>query len=82
MTLVRNPSKRNARQRHACLPAAILAAGVMAAAVADARPIHYQTAGYLFPCAATDGIGDGPFQYRGNCDRPATRSRRHHMARR
>ena len=72
---------RTAWKRNACLPAAVLAAGVMASGFADARPIQYRTAGYRFPCAAVDRVGDGPFQYRGNCDGPAYRSRRHHAAR-
>ena len=80
MTLDRTACKRNARTRNACLAAAVLAAGVMASGFADARPIPYRTAGYLFPCVATDRVGDGPFQYRGNCDGPAHRSRRHHAA--
>jgi hypothetical protein len=81
MTFDRNACKRNAR-----LAAAVLAASVMTSAFADARPIHYRPAHYLylFPCAAIDRIGDGPFQYRGNCDGPmftSYRSRhlhRHH----
>jgi len=81
MTIDRNPWKRNARRRNACLPAAVLAAGLMVSGFADARPIHDRAAGYRFPCAAIDRIGDGPFQYRGNCDGPAHRSRRHHAAR-
>ena len=80
MTVDRNACKRNGSKRNACLPAAVLAAGILASAVADARPIQYRTAGYRFPCAAIDRIGDGPFQYRGNCDGPAHRSRRHHTA--
>ena len=80
MTLDRNACKPSSRKRNACLPAAVLAAGVMASGFADARPIQYRTAGYRFPCAAVDRVGDGPFQYRGNCDRPAYRSRRHHTA--
>jgi hypothetical protein len=80
MTVDRNPCKRDARQRNACLAAAVLAASVMVSGFADARPIEYRTAGYRFPCAAIDRIGDGPFQYRGNCDGPAHRSRRHHAA--
>jgi hypothetical protein len=67
---------RNACKRDACLAAAVLAAGVMTSAFADARPIHYRTADYLFPCAAVDRIGDGPFQYRGNCDGPMFTSHR------
>ena len=82
MTVDRTAWKPNARKRNACLAAAVLAAGVMASGFADARPIPYRTAGYRFPCAALDRVGDGPFQYRGNCDSPAYRSRRHHAARR
>ena len=70
---VRNRSARlrNAGTRNACLGAAVLAAGVTISAFADAHPIIYRPAGYLFPCAAIDRIGDGTFQYRGYCDRPA-----------
>ena len=75
------PFDRNACKRNACLAAAVLAASVMTSAFADARPSHDRSAGYLFPCAALDRVGDGPFQYRGNGDGPAYRSRRHHAAR-
>ena len=81
MTVDRTAWKPNARKRNACLAASVLAASVMVSGFADARPIQYRTAGYRFPCAAIDRIGDGPFQYRGNCDGPAYRSRRHHAAR-
>ena len=67
---------RNARKRSVRLAAAVLAASVMTPAFADARPIHYRSADYLFPCAAVDRIGDGPFQYRGNCDGPRFTSHR------
>src|SRR3982074_2970344 len=60
------PFDRNACKRNACLAAAVLAPSVMPSAFADARPIHDRPAGYLFPCAALDRVGDGPFQYRGN----------------
>ena len=80
MTVDRTAWKPNARKRNACLAAAVLAAGVMVSGFADARPIHDRAAGYRFPCAALDRVGDGPFQYRGNCDGPAHRSRRHHAA--
>ena len=81
MTFDRNACNRTACKRNACLAAAVLAAGVMTSAFADARPIHDRPAGYLFPCAALDRVGDGPFQYRGNCDGRAYKSRHHHAAR-
>ena len=71
MTVTRSARIRNACQRNACWAAAVLAASLMTSAFADAHPIHYRPAGYLFPCAARDRIGDGTFQYRGYCDRPA-----------
>jgi hypothetical protein len=76
MRFNRNACHRTVRKRNACLVAAVLAAGVIGSAFAEAHPIYYRPAGYLFPCAARDRVGDGPFQYRGYCDGPTFTSYR------
>jgi hypothetical protein len=90
MTFDRNARDRKAWSRNVCgrkaclaaaaLASAALAAGIVAAAPAGAHPIHHLYAGYLFPCATVDRIGDGTFQYRGGCELAAFRSRRHRHA--